>query len=161
MSKWNIYLTRSWNLFTQCLYGFCCFSLVSSFHFSEQPIFIEFTTKNLTQQLKHAVDKILKLHFTNEYNLFQWATVTGFKEIVNDTRNVWLIFAGSIDRINLSPVNPFTKKAVGVIACWLTLNMEHTFWLRLDGCLPMEIKTYQIQKMSIIQNIMKGTTLLG
>ncbi|CAH8477276.1 Integrin, alpha [Schistosoma haematobium] len=161
MSVWNIYFIRNLRFRCFCLYGFYYFTLVLSYSFLEQPIFRQFTVTNISQELKNSVDKILKPNFPNEYNLFHWTTVTGFKEIVNNTRVVWLIFGGSIDRINLSSVNPFTKKAVGVIACRLTYKSKYGLWLHLDECSPMEVKNISNQENEHDSKHHDGTTLLG
>ncbi|CAI2723975.1 unnamed protein product [Schistosoma spindalis] len=161
MSIWNIYFIRDLGFYCFCFYGFYYFTLVLSYSFSEQPIFRQFTVTNISQELKNSVDKILKPNFPNEYNLFHWTTVAGFKEIVNNTRVVWLIFGGSIDRINSSSVNPFTKKAVGVIACRLTYKSEYALWLRLDECSPMEVKNISNQENEHDPKHHDGTTLLG
>ncbi|CAH8471196.1 unnamed protein product [Schistosoma guineensis] len=161
MSIWNIYFIRNLRIRCFCLYGFYYFTLVLSYSFPEQPIFRQFTVTNISQELKNSVDKILKPNFPNDYNLFHWTTVTGFKEIVNNTRVVWLIFGGSIDRINLSSVNPFTKKAVGVIACQLTYKSKYGLWLHLDECSPMEVKNISNQENEHDSKHHDGTTLLG
>lgn len=161
MFIWNIYFIRNLRFLCFCLYGFYYFTLVLSYSFSEQPIFRQFTVTNISQELKNSVDKILKPNFPNEYNLFHWTTVTGFKEIINNTRVVWLIFGGSIDRVNVSSVNPFAKKAVGVIACRLTYNSEYSLWLHLDECSPMEVKNISDQENEQVPKHHEGTTLLG
>ncbi|CAH8292842.1 unnamed protein product, partial [Schistosoma turkestanicum] len=157
----NIYFTCNAQFISICLCGFYYYTLVSSYSFSEQTIFRQFAGENLSQQLKNSVDKILKLNFSNEYNLFHWTTVTVFKEIVNNTRIVWLIFSGSIDRINLSSLNPFTEKAVGVIACQLTYNSEHALWLHLDECSLIGGKNMPNEGNEHILKHHGSTTLLG
>ncbi|VDQ12108.1 unnamed protein product [Trichobilharzia regenti] len=98
----------------------------------------------------------------NKHEVFRWTTVTGFKEIVNDNRTAWFIFGGSMDRITVNSSDPYTKKAVAVVACQMsTSSLPKTDGLDSIDCYPLEAKNVSNQESDHTGEHHDGSTLLG
>nr|CAH8832973.1 unnamed protein product [Trichobilharzia regenti] len=145
------------------LYGFCCFNLVSPFLIPEQILFRNYEITDLSEKLTNAVQQVIASDMMmNKHEVFRWTTVTGFKEIVNDNRTAWFILGGSMDRITVNSSDPYTKKAVAVVACQMsTSSLPKTDGLDSIDCYPLEAKNVSNQESDHTGEHHDGSTLLG
>ncbi|CAL8079777.1 unnamed protein product [Calicophoron daubneyi] len=116
-------------------------------------------TKRFSTQLSRIVDEALNSRSVSE--LFQWSSVTVFRDFSASGTSAWVVMGGAAPRSRSSSPNPFTKEAVGVVGCTLVPDQLASAGFRLGSCEALRVAHVSVNRSSDSSDMNRGAGLLG